>query len=247
MFLSALLRVPLPLILKNSFLRRRVLGKNANLLTGFTAWGLSIALNISCTKSDCDYSSLFQGIDMMNSGFVYFGFRENCFGMLVFQMAGPHPVFVLKVCQYGIFMMKPHPPLFPDYLLSDMTLNTPQCLECASFKYHLYMFRIAFFSSLFPFDICFSSVLESNSFQGYLCCLLLLLSVFLPQTLLQITVSLAQGYERTPSSPQPRFKSYAYTQAAYVSTSDPTRSPFPSQVCQHLLSVLQTKELLHPR
>ncbi|XP_027389378.1 dystrophin isoform X7 [Bos indicus x Bos taurus] len=45
----------------------------------------------------------------------------------------------------------------------------------------------------------------------------------------QITVSLAQGYERTPSSPQPRFKSYAYTQAAYVSTSDPTRSPFPSQ------------------
>ncbi|XP_070318202.1 dystrophin isoform X2 [Odocoileus virginianus] len=45
----------------------------------------------------------------------------------------------------------------------------------------------------------------------------------------QITVSLAQGYERAPSSPQPRFKSYAYTQAAYVSTSDPTRSPFPSQ------------------
>ncbi|XP_058515061.1 dystrophin isoform X1 [Ochotona princeps] len=44
----------------------------------------------------------------------------------------------------------------------------------------------------------------------------------------QITVSLAQGYERT-SSPKPRFKSYAYTQAAYVSTSDPTRSPFPSQ------------------
>ncbi|XP_055249424.1 dystrophin isoform X1 [Moschus berezovskii] len=45
----------------------------------------------------------------------------------------------------------------------------------------------------------------------------------------QITVSLAQGYERTSSSPQPRFKSYAYTQAAYVSTSDPTRSSFPSQ------------------
>ncbi|KAM7044971.1 dystrophin isoform 3-T3 [Molossus nigricans] len=45
----------------------------------------------------------------------------------------------------------------------------------------------------------------------------------------QITVSLAQGYERTPSSPKPRFKSYAYTQAAYVTTSDPTRSSFPSQ------------------
>ncbi|XP_012585751.1 PREDICTED: dystrophin isoform X6 [Condylura cristata] len=45
----------------------------------------------------------------------------------------------------------------------------------------------------------------------------------------QITVSLAQGYERTPSSPKPRFKSYAYTQAAYVTTSDATRSPFPSQ------------------
>ncbi|XP_077891109.1 dystrophin isoform X3 [Ictidomys tridecemlineatus] len=45
----------------------------------------------------------------------------------------------------------------------------------------------------------------------------------------QITVSLAQGYERTSSSPKPRFKSYAYTQAAYVTTSDPSRSPFPSQ------------------
>ncbi|XP_032965609.1 dystrophin isoform X2 [Rhinolophus ferrumequinum] len=45
----------------------------------------------------------------------------------------------------------------------------------------------------------------------------------------QITVSLAQGYERTPSSPKQRFKSYAYAQAAYVTTSDPTRSPFPSQ------------------
>ncbi|XP_033616290.1 dystrophin isoform X2 [Fukomys damarensis] len=55
----------------------------------------------------------------------------------------------------------------------------------------------------------------------------------------QITVSLAQGYERTmsqgyertmsSSSPKPRFKSYAYTQAAYVTTSDPMRSPFPLQ------------------
>lgn len=45
----------------------------------------------------------------------------------------------------------------------------------------------------------------------------------------QITVSLAQGYERTPASPKPRFKSYAYTQAAYVASSDPTRSPVPSQ------------------
>lgn len=61
MFSSALLRVPLPLILKNSFLRR-VLGKNANLSTDFRAWGLFIALNISCAKSDCDYSSLFQGM-----------------------------------------------------------------------------------------------------------------------------------------------------------------------------------------
>uniref|UniRef100_H0VDU5 Dystrophin n=1 Tax=Cavia porcellus TaxID=10141 RepID=H0VDU5_CAVPO len=45
----------------------------------------------------------------------------------------------------------------------------------------------------------------------------------------QITVSLAQGYEQTTSSSKPRFKSYAYTQAAYVTTSDPTRSPFPSK------------------
>ncbi|XP_045154596.1 dystrophin isoform X2 [Echinops telfairi] len=47
----------------------------------------------------------------------------------------------------------------------------------------------------------------------------------------QITVSLAQGYEHT-SSPKPRFKSYAYTQAAYVSTSDPTQSPFPPQLLE---------------
>lgn len=60
--------------------------------------------------------------------------------------------------------------------------------------------------------------------------------LFFPNPL-QITVSLAQGYEQTSSSPKPRFKSYAYTQAAYVATSDSTRSPFPSQVCQHLLSL----------
>lgn len=60
----------------------------------------------------------------------------------------------------------------------------------------------------------------------------------------QITVSLAQGYEQTSSSPKPRFKSYAYTQAAYVATSDSTRSPFPSQVCSHLLSLLHTREIL---
>lgn len=63
-------------------------------------------------------------------------------------------------------------------------------------------------------------------------------------TSLQITVSLAQGYEQTSSSPKPRFKSYAYTQAAYVATSDSTRSPFPSQVCSHLLSLLHTREIL---
>ncbi|XP_060038717.1 dystrophin isoform X3 [Erinaceus europaeus] len=46
----------------------------------------------------------------------------------------------------------------------------------------------------------------------------------------QITVSLAQGYERAPSSPKTHFKSYAYTQAAYVSTSDSARSAFPAQL-----------------
>ena len=62
MFSSALLRVPVPLILKKSFLRRRALGRNANLPTDFKAWGLSIALNFSCAKSDCDYSSPSQGM-----------------------------------------------------------------------------------------------------------------------------------------------------------------------------------------
>ncbi|XP_069060853.1 dystrophin isoform X1 [Pleurodeles waltl] len=43
----------------------------------------------------------------------------------------------------------------------------------------------------------------------------------------QITLSVAQGHVRTPSppSPKPRFKSYAYTQAAYVLSPDQKQSP----------------------
>uniref|UniRef100_A0A671Z392 Dystrophin n=1 Tax=Sparus aurata TaxID=8175 RepID=A0A671Z392_SPAAU len=40
----------------------------------------------------------------------------------------------------------------------------------------------------------------------------------------QITVSVAQGRVRSPS-PQPRYKSYAYTQAAYVKSPEQKRSP----------------------
>uniref|UniRef100_A0A7N6AHN4 Dystrophin n=1 Tax=Anabas testudineus TaxID=64144 RepID=A0A7N6AHN4_ANATE len=42
----------------------------------------------------------------------------------------------------------------------------------------------------------------------------------------QITVSVAQGQVRSPS-PQPRYKSYAYTQAAYVKSPEQKRSPLP--------------------
>ncbi|XP_033003092.1 dystrophin isoform X5 [Lacerta agilis] len=46
----------------------------------------------------------------------------------------------------------------------------------------------------------------------------------------QIKVSVAQGHVRTPSPPpKPRFKSYAYTQAAYVMSPDPKGKVFPSQ------------------
>uniref|UniRef100_A0A8C5LYH3 Calponin-homology (CH) domain-containing protein n=1 Tax=Leptobrachium leishanense TaxID=445787 RepID=A0A8C5LYH3_9ANUR len=46
----------------------------------------------------------------------------------------------------------------------------------------------------------------------------------------QITVSLAQGRVHTPSPPpKPRFKSYAYTQAAYVMYPDQKRRHFPPQ------------------
>nr|XP_005995015.2 PREDICTED: dystrophin isoform X4 [Latimeria chalumnae] len=46
----------------------------------------------------------------------------------------------------------------------------------------------------------------------------------------QITVSVAQGHVRSPSpSPKPRFKSYAYTQAAYVMSPDQKRRHFPPQ------------------
>ncbi|XP_044297295.1 dystrophin isoform X1 [Varanus komodoensis] len=49
----------------------------------------------------------------------------------------------------------------------------------------------------------------------------------------QIKVSVAQGHVRTPSPPpKPRFKSYAYTQAAYVMSPDPKGKMFPTQ--QHL-------------
>uniref|UniRef100_A0A673BFA0 Dystrophin n=1 Tax=Sphaeramia orbicularis TaxID=375764 RepID=A0A673BFA0_9TELE len=45
----------------------------------------------------------------------------------------------------------------------------------------------------------------------------------------QITVSVAQGRVRTPS-PQPRYKSYAYTQAAYVKSPEQKRRRFTDQV-----------------
>ncbi|XP_016848209.2 dystrophin isoform X5 [Anolis carolinensis] len=49
----------------------------------------------------------------------------------------------------------------------------------------------------------------------------------------QIKVSVAQGHVRSPSPPsKPRFKSYAYTQAAYVMSPDPKGKMFPPQ--QHL-------------
>lgn len=128
--------------------------------------------------------------------------------------------------------------LKPKVISSSLTCLTrpwaPQFLECSFVWYHSYVFWIKCFISSFP--LMLSCVLESSPVglltmsPSTLCP-----SPHTPNPSLQITVSLAQGYERT-SSPKPRFKSYAYTQAAYVSTSDPTRSPFPSQVCQHLLS-----------
>ncbi|XP_053563574.1 dystrophin isoform X5 [Bombina bombina] len=47
----------------------------------------------------------------------------------------------------------------------------------------------------------------------------------------QITVNVAQGSVHSPSPPpsKPRFKSYAYTQAAYVMYPDQKRRPFPPQ------------------
>lgn len=45
----------------------------------------------------------------------------------------------------------------------------------------------------------------------------------------QITVSVAQGRVRSPSS-QPRYKSHAYTQAAYVTSPEQKRRRFTDQV-----------------
>uniref|UniRef100_A0A3Q2ECP2 Calponin-homology (CH) domain-containing protein n=1 Tax=Cyprinodon variegatus TaxID=28743 RepID=A0A3Q2ECP2_CYPVA len=51
----------------------------------------------------------------------------------------------------------------------------------------------------------------------------------------QITLSVAQGRVRSPS-PQPRYKSYAYTQAAYVKSPEQKRRRFTEQVLTWLLS-----------
>lgn len=54
-------------------------------------------------------------------------------------------------------------------------------------------------------------------------------SVLSCPSLSQITVSVAQGRVRSPS-PQPRYKSYAYTQAAYVKSPEQKRRRFTDQV-----------------
>lgn len=155
-----------------------------------------------------------------------------------------HPILMLELCQYGILMVK-------SCLISSL-ITHPQ-LTLSTTVLGVYWFLIALcmclwlnfpshcFHLMFIFRLCWKAVLPGSLTMSPppLC-------PPPPNPFLQITVSLAQGYERTPSSPKQRFKSYAYAQAAYVTTSDPTRSPFPSQVCQHLLSVLQSKECLHP-
>lgn len=57
------------------------------------------------------------------------------------------------------------------------------------------------------------------------------LSVLYPLHLLlsQITLNVAQGRVQSPS-PQPRYKSYAYTQAAYVKSPEQKRRRFTDQV-----------------
>lgn len=69
-------------------------------------------------------------------------------------------------------------------------------------------------------------------FLSYPSCQLFLplyLSYILLISLSQITVSVAQGRVRSPS-PQPRYKSYAYTQAAYVKSPEQKRRRFTDQV-----------------
>lgn len=87
----------------------------------------------------------------------------------------------------------------------------------------LHGFALFFFSCLLP-----SPGLSSLSLSCHL---------FLPVhpsclffiSLSQITVSVAQGRVRSPS-PQPRYKSYAYTQAAYVKSPEQKRRRFTDQV-----------------
>lgn len=86
-----------------------------------------------------------------------------------------------------------------------------------------------FFCIIWLLDL---SLCVLHSFASLILPLLPLLSSFsvlFSPSLSQITVSVAQGRVRSPS-PQPRYKSYAYTQAAYVKSPEQKRRRFTDQV-----------------
>lgn len=141
-------------------------------------------------------------------------------------------------------------------LIFDLKVRTFDiCVEAELMWEYSYCFLLLLFSHLAPFFLP-SALILLTSLLFFFCflllcvfwllgplpsvwsssvssiCPLLLLPPSCPASLslsLQITVSVAQGRVRSPSPP-PRYKSYAYTQAAYVKSPEQKRRRFTDQV-----------------
>lgn len=119
-------------------------------------------------------------------------------------------------------------------LMSSCIPPVPSMLSYHSYTRLLFLLLLPLYFLVFctMFCIFIFFFLPLLFFLSYPSCQLFLplyLSYILLISLSQITVSVAQGRVRSPS-PQPRYKSYAYTQAAYVKSPEQKRRRFTDQV-----------------
>lgn len=118
-------------------------------------------------------------------------------------------------------------------LMSSCIPPVPSMLSYHSYTRLLFLLLLPLYFLVFCTMFCiFFFFLPLLFFLSYPSCQLFLplyLSYILLISLSQITVSVAQGRVRSPS-PQPRYKSYAYTQAAYVKSPEQKRRRFTDQV-----------------
>lgn len=142
-------------------------------------------------------------------------------------------------CFLLLFLISPH-----------LNFSSPLAPCCISLTLCLFIFCLLFlciiwlldlfllhvlrpFASLFlPLPPLFWPLLPTRSPSSSV---LFFLCPILSLHLSQITVSVAQGRVRSPS-PQPRYKSYAYTQAAYVKSPEQKRRLSEGQVIHNFNS-----------